>query len=186
MPLRRIRRGFTLIEMMVVIVILGILASIALPAYMKYVNRARRSEGIMNLQKIYAGAVSYFMSERAGPNGQILPKQFPDQVNWTPNLAVCCSFAGRKCPAYVGGLFEKVPTWEAIGFSIADPFYFSYTNWPVKLTGAGAPGDWDELAAAADLNCDLVNRFYVRRRAYVTADYQISGTGAIIEQGQSE
>ena len=37
--------GFTLIELMIVIVIIGLLASIALPAYQNYVNRAKVTEG---------------------------------------------------------------------------------------------------------------------------------------------
>lgn len=39
------KAGFTLIELMIVIVIIGLLASIALPAYQNYVNRAKITEG---------------------------------------------------------------------------------------------------------------------------------------------
>jgi type IV pilus assembly protein PilA len=45
--MKKVQQGFTLIELMIVIAIIGILAAIALPAYQQYTNKARFSEVIL-------------------------------------------------------------------------------------------------------------------------------------------
>lgn len=54
------QRGFTLIEVMIVVVIIGILASIAYPSYQEYVWRANRAEGQAFLQDVSARQERYF------------------------------------------------------------------------------------------------------------------------------
>ena len=51
--------GFTLIEMMVVIAIIGVISSIALPSLQKYVYRAERNEAYLNLNGIFKAQKAY-------------------------------------------------------------------------------------------------------------------------------
>lgn len=48
----RAHRGFTLVEMMIGVAIIGVLAAIALPAFQNYQNRSKRSEAFANLASI--------------------------------------------------------------------------------------------------------------------------------------
>jgi type IV pilus assembly protein PilE len=57
-------KGFTLIELMVVVSIVGILASIAVPAYADYVRRGKISEATMTLQDLRVRMEQYFLDNR--------------------------------------------------------------------------------------------------------------------------
>ena len=54
------KKGFTLIELMIVVAIIGILAAIAIPNFMRFQARSRTTEARTNLGAIYTGQVAFF------------------------------------------------------------------------------------------------------------------------------
>ncbi|GGK01767.1 type 4 fimbrial biogenesis protein PilE [Pseudomonas matsuisoli] len=64
MRTQRMSKGFTLIEVMIVVVIIGILASIAYPSYQSYVQRGNRTEGMALLSDAAARQERYFAQTR--------------------------------------------------------------------------------------------------------------------------
>jgi type IV pilus assembly protein PilA len=58
--LKRNKEGFTLIELMIVVAIIGILADIAIPNFLKFQAKAKQAEAKSNLSAIYVAQVAYF------------------------------------------------------------------------------------------------------------------------------
>jgi prepilin-type N-terminal cleavage/methylation domain-containing protein len=55
----RYRRGFTLIELMIVVVIIGILAALAVPRFMRSTTKSKQSEAKLILKQIYVNQRTY-------------------------------------------------------------------------------------------------------------------------------
>ena len=67
MKRQRAQQGFTLIELMIVIAIVGILAAIALPAYQDYTIRARMSEPLALMSEVKTSVSEFYSSENSLP-----------------------------------------------------------------------------------------------------------------------
>lgn len=70
--MKRVQQGFTLIELMIVVAIIGILAAVALPAYQDYTVRAKMSEVILAASGMKTSVAEFFQTNARMPqNGSI-------------------------------------------------------------------------------------------------------------------
>jgi len=65
-------KGFTLIELMIVVAIIGILAAIAIPNFLRFQARARQSEAKQNLGAIFTAYQAYFGDTNTFPSADIV------------------------------------------------------------------------------------------------------------------
>jgi hypothetical protein len=126
----------------------GILAAVAVPAFVKYTRRAKTVEATEGLEKIGLGAKAFFQADHYDRAGKLLQKQFPPgDTGWVPKRS-CCGKAGSKCQPDQRAW--NVSPWRELHFQLSDPHYYQF-----RYSSRGSNKQATFTAEArGDLNCD--------------------------------
>ncbi|HEV7559663.1 MAG TPA: prepilin-type N-terminal cleavage/methylation domain-containing protein [Kofleriaceae bacterium] len=136
---RKIQQGFTLIELMIVVAIIGILAAVAIPAFMDYMKKSKRTEAPLQLRIIKDKSNDY-----ATPQ----PRYAPSSVaQFAGNDGAACSSTTGKMAIIPSSSWFSDSAWNSLDFHIDEETQFTYHFNHISATQAAA-------IAVGDLDCD--------------------------------
>ncbi|KAB7623795.1 pilin [Alkalilimnicola sp. S0819] len=126
--MKKVQQGFTLIELMIVVAIIGILAAVAIPAYQDYTIRAKVSEAIGMGSAAKVTISEYYVSEGSMPTNNTLAG-----VNTAVTTAVVADIDYNDSNSTIGVITINVSAGELGGDTSATARSF-------QLVGSGANG----------------------------------------------
>jgi prepilin-type N-terminal cleavage/methylation domain-containing protein len=147
--MKKQHHGFTLIELMIVVAIIGILAAVAIPAFLEYMKRAKTGEAVLNLNKIGKAAkrVKGEIGSYPDVDGALLPT----------GAKTCCGGTGgvkgkagatvnNKCTADPDKFIDGA-AWQALEYSLDEASVYNYSY-------AKGGGNSFTATAYGDADCD--------------------------------
>ena len=167
---RPLLQGFTLIEIMLVVVIIGILSTVAIPYFQRVTARARRAEALVVLDKLHVYFINQFESYGTFLSPEVTGMLGGGTPVWNPAPAVTTGQAARWNNALTG--------WQQIPFSFEGGLKLRYIY---GVTGASMTitvvGDMPGLGANFNTTVNGVA---------VSGNYKLTEvlTGPIIDQAE--
>ena len=162
---------------MIVVAIIGVLAAVAIPAFLRYTKRSKTTEAIQNVGLIFRGAVSYFEAEHLDRTGNVKARMFPASIGPSPALGQLTG--GTKVVANPANWDAE--GWHALSFALGEPHYYAYS---FSSAGSGN-GSFFTAMANGDLDADAIYSTF-ERVGSVDASANVHGASGIYVDNELE
>lgn len=129
-------KGFTLVELMIVVALISILAAVAVPTFSHYIDEAKTAEARENLSAIGAGALAYYKTahfyDETGTNKTAYryPGCQRENAAYEGCKAAHYGCAGSIPPTIGARMAPEAASdavWARLSFALSQPHYYCYT-----------------------------------------------------------